>query len=334
MKRIRYEEMVTQFKRVLISRGLNDSDAADTAEIFAQNSLAGVYSHGLNRFPQIIKLLDTGHISPHTSPTCELRFGAMERWNGHKGLGPLNARKAMKRACELAHEHGIGLVALGNNNHWLRGGTYGWEAADDGCIGICWANTMPNMPAWGGRDIRIGNNPFVIAIPSSDGNHAMVDMALSQFSYGKLEAARLNGDELPVPGGYDTKDKLTTDPAAIEETRRLLPVGYWKGSGLAIMLDLVGAMLSGGNSTCDIGKMDEEEGVTHIMMAIDPGKFAPASDTDEIAKKILADIKESTPLQEDSEVLWPGERAIRCVRENRELGIPVVEEIWNNILSM
>ena len=75
----------------------------------------------------------------------------MERWDGQRGFGPLNARHAMARAVELAHQFGIGMVALGNNNHWMRGGTYGWQAADAGCIGICWSNTCPNMPAWGAR---------------------------------------------------------------------------------------------------------------------------------------------------------------------------------------
>jgi 3-dehydro-L-gulonate 2-dehydrogenase len=89
----------------------------------------------------------------------------MERWNGKLGMGNLVAKKAMARAIELAGKLGIGCVAVRNTNHWMRGGTYGWQAADAGCIGICWTNTFPNMPAWGGTDPRIGNNPFVLAIP-------------------------------------------------------------------------------------------------------------------------------------------------------------------------
>ena len=133
-------------------------------------------------------------------------MGAIERWDGHRGFGPLNAKRAMDRACELAKENGIGCVALGNNNHWMRGGTYGWLAADHGCIGICWSNTMPNMPAWGGLNRKIGNNPLIMAVPRSNGEHAMIDCAVSQFSYGKIEDCRLKGLKLPVPGGYDTRE--------------------------------------------------------------------------------------------------------------------------------
>ena len=219
MKRVAYEEMVAQFTRVLEKHGFTPSDAKDAAVIFAQNSLSGVYSHGLNRFPRVVSYLEKGEIDPLARAECISRMGSMERWDGHRGFGPLNAQRAMERACTLAKENGVGIVALGNNNHWMRGGTYGWLAAEKGCIGICWSNTAPNMPAWGAKDCRIGNNPLILAVPRSDGQHVMVDCALSQFSYGKLESTRLAGRQLPVPGGCDEDGQLTTDPAAIEKER-------------------------------------------------------------------------------------------------------------------
>ena len=146
--RVAYEEMAREFARVLEKKGFAAQDAADAADIFAQNSLAGVYSHGLNRFPRIVRYLDKGEIDPRARATCELRAGVLERWDGHRGFGPLNARRTMERACVLAKENGVGLVALGNNNHWLRGGTYGWLAADRGFIGICWSNTETTRSFW------------------------------------------------------------------------------------------------------------------------------------------------------------------------------------------
>ena len=185
--RVQYDVMVQEFARVLEKKGFTHEDAENAAIIFAQNSLAGVYSHGLNRFPRVVSYLEKGEIDPNARATCEMKMGAIERWDGHRGFGPLNAKRAMDRACELAKENGIGCVALGNNNHWMRGGTYGWLAADHGCIGICWSNTMPNMPAWGGLNRKIGNNPLIMAVPRSNGEHAMIDCAVSQFSYGKIE---------------------------------------------------------------------------------------------------------------------------------------------------
>ena len=143
MIRVKYEDLFQEFKRVLISRGFSAKAAEDAASVFAQNSLDGIYSHGINRFSRVVEYLDKGEIDPKVLPTTIRARGAVERWDGHRGFGPLNAKMAMDRACELAKEYGIGLVALGNNNHWMRGGSYGWQAANNGCIGICWSNTMP-----------------------------------------------------------------------------------------------------------------------------------------------------------------------------------------------
>lgn len=332
--RVPYETMLAEFERVLKKYGFSPERAHEAAEIFAQNSLAGVFSHGLNRFPRVVEYLRKGEIDPAAEAVCTASFGAMERWDGQRGFGPLNARHAMARAVELAHQFGIGMVALGNNNHWMRGGTYGWQAADAGCIGICWSNTCPNMPAWGAKDSRIGNNPLILAVPRASGEHIMVDCALSQFSYGKLETLRLAGKQLPVAGGYDENGQLTTDPAAIEKTRRMVPIGYWKGSGLSILLDMIGTILTGANSVAKVGTFGDEVGLTQIMIAIDPAKFQSADLTDAVIDAIAADVAASEPAEPGREVRCPGMGEHRSRRENMELGIPVAEEKWAEVLAM
>ena len=162
----------------------------------------------------------------------------------------------MDRTIALAREHGMGCVALANTNHWMRGGSYGWQAADAGMIAMCWTNTLPNLPPWGAADPRVGNNPLVIAVPRADG-HVVLDMAMSQFSYGTLASYRMRGELLPMDGGFDASGRLTRVPGDIEASNRPLPIGFWKGSGLALMLDLVAAMLSGGKATHQIGAEPE-----------------------------------------------------------------------------
>ncbi len=334
MIRVSFEELKAQFQRVLVSRGFSEENAKKTAEVFAQNSLDGIYSHGFVRFPRFVKYLDEGGVDPKAVATCEMSFGAIERWEGHRGCGPLNAKLAMDRAIELARQFGIGLVALGNSNHWMRGGTYGWQAANAGMVGICWSNTMPNMPAWGGRDKKIGNNPLILSVPRGNGEHIVVDCAVSQFSYGKLEVARLGGQQLPVPGGYDEDGNLTTDPAAIEKTKRVLPMGYWKGSGISILLDLIATVMTNGNAVHTIGTFDNEIGLSQIMIAMDPSKFDTAEITGRIVEDIVSDIKSSTPVEEGGEIRYPGEREMSTRRENFEKGIPVIDEVWEQILAL
>lgn len=334
MLRVSYEEMQNVFKTILAKKGFSEERAEAAAEIFAGNSLCGVYSHGLNRFPRVVNYLERGLIDPNITATVEISAGAFERWNGHRGFGPLNARMAMDKACDLAAEYGIGIVALGNNNHWMRGGSYGFQAADRGFIGICWTNTLPNMPAWGGEDVKIGNNPIVFAVPRENGQHVVIDCAVAQFSYGKIELCKFKGQQLPVYGGYDTKGNLTTDPVEIEKSMRVLPMGYWKGSGISIALDMIATILSDGNSVARIGTFEEEVGLTQIMIAIDPAKGNDAGKTEAIVNDIIADVKSSVPVDSDKPVLYPGEPEALAIADNMENGIPVEEAIWRELLKM
>ena len=333
--RIQFEEMVSEFKRVLIKKGFSEVDAYESAKIFAQSSADGIYSHGVNRFPRVIEYIDKGYIIPNKKATKLMGMGPMERWDGNKGMGNLNAKACMSRAIELSKEHGIGILALGNTNHWMRGGTYGWQAADQGCIGICWTNTMPNMPVWGGKDSKIGNNPLILAVPRSGGEHVVLDTAMSQFSYGKIEEYRLKAQQLPVAGGFNKDGEMTTDPQEIEETSRVLPIGFWKGSGLSILLDLIATVLSGGLSTMEVGQQGGDEyGISQVFISIDPTKLNDRETMDQMINMVLDDLKESDPINPDQKILYPGERVIASRADNMANGIPVTDHIWNEIKSL
>lgn len=333
--RISAQELQQTFEEILLSRGVDPQIAQVAAENFTQTSVDGIYSHGVNRFPRVISYLDKGVVDGKAKPECIARMGSFERWDGHMGLGNANAKMAMDRACELARENGIGIVAIGNTNHWMRGGAYGWQAANQGCVGICWTNTMPNMPAWGGMEPRLGNNPFVVAVPQSQGRHVVVDSAMSQFAYGKIEMTRMQGQQLPVPGGWDTQGNFTTDPAEIEKTQRVLPIGYWKGSSLSMVLDLVAAVLSGGNTVTDVGrKYTEEVGLSQVLIAVDPGHMNAKAMTDNIIETVVQDVKSATPTQEGGKIYYPGERELLTRQQNLEQGVPVLDEVWQTIQSL
>ena len=249
--RITFEALKETFKRILIASDFSEEKAEICADIFAANSRDGVYSHGLNRFPVFAEYVRKGLVNPRVEPECISARGQIEIWNGHRGPGMYNATICMQRAVVIARQHGIGLVAIQNNNHWMRGGTYGLIAAGSGCIGICFTNALASMAPWGGKDARLGNNPLVIAVPYKDGP-ILLDMAMSQFSYGKMQEYELQGKLLPVDGGYDEDGQLTRDPHLIRKNKRALPIGFWKGSGLAMLLDILLAVLAGGESTATI----------------------------------------------------------------------------------
>ncbi|HVH89486.1 MAG TPA: 3-dehydro-L-gulonate 2-dehydrogenase, partial [Terriglobales bacterium] len=280
--------------------------------------------------PRFVRGIRSGLVDPHAVPKLVSRFGAFERWDGQRGPGNLNAYHCMQRAVDLSHEHGIACAALRNTNHWMRGGNYGWQAADAGVIGICWTNTMPNLPPWGASDPRLGNNPIIIAVPRREG-HVVLDMAASQFSYGAIESYRLKGQMLPVPGGFTREGELTRDPAEIERSKRPLPIGYWKGSGLALMLDMIASMLSGGKATHEIaGEAERETNLSQVFIAIDPAVLGAG---EEIVNRIIADLRASTPLTE-LPVRYPGEQVLKIRRESMERGVPVNGEIWSEVQQL
>jgi 3-dehydro-L-gulonate 2-dehydrogenase len=193
-------------------------------------------------------------------------------------------------------------------------------------IGICWTNTLANVPPWGSSEPRIGNNPLVIAVPRG-GGHIVLDMAMSQFSVGALSSYAARGEALPVDGGYDANGNLTRDPAAIEATRRLLPIGFWKGSGLALMLDLLAAVLSGGRATHEIATDPEgETALSQVFIAIDPSSLSARAETDRVIDAAIAHLHAG-----DEEVRHPAQRTLETRARSLRDGVAVDPAIWTEV---
>src|SRR5258706_3587017 len=228
------DDMLSTFQTILLKNGFRSDKALKCAEIFTASSVDGIYTHGVNRFGKFVEYVQNGYVKPGAEPSLKNKSGNIEQWDGNLGPGPLNAAFATEQAMQLAAGSGIGCVALSNTNHWMRGGTYGWQAAKKGFVFIGFTNTIANMPAWGAIDKRLGNNPLVIAISFAD-EAIVLDMAMSQYSFGAMELAKMKNEKLASNGGYDREGILTNDPAAIIESGRLLPAGLWKGAGLSLL---------------------------------------------------------------------------------------------------
>ncbi len=326
-------EIESRLVQVLVKNGFSYAKAKACAGVFIGNSLDGIYSHGVNRFIKFIDYVKDGHIQPNHDAICKHTIGSIEQWDGQSGPGPINALTSTDRAMELASRNGIGCVTLANTNHWMRGGTYGWRAAKKGFVFIGWSNTIANMPAWGARDSRLGNNPLVIAVPYQ--NEAIVlDMAMSQYSYGALEVAQLRNEKLSVPGGYDEDGELSYDPAAIKKSWRALPIGYWKGAGLSLLLDILATLLSGGLSVSEISKDNIESKLSQVFIAIDVSKLHNYKSIASAIDQIIDDYKQSIPEKEGKSIRYPGENILKIRVENLAQGIPVYKSMWEEIQKL
>jgi 3-dehydro-L-gulonate 2-dehydrogenase len=325
--------MQERFTAVLLSAGFTSERANECASIFTANSVDGIYTHGVNRFPRFVQYVKEGYVLPGETPSLKNKFGGIEQWDGNLGPGPLNAQHATDTAINLARQHGIGCVALANTNHWMRGGTYGWQAAKAGFVFIGWTNTTGIMPTWGAIDPKLGNNPLVFALPFKE-EAIVLDMAMSQYSYGAMELAVLKNEHLPVAGGYNNEGELTNDPAAILSSKRPLPVGYWKGAGLSLLLDILATVLSGGLAVHQITTKAAEYGLSQVFIAIDISKLGNHSLITKTIEGIIEDYQQSIAAGESNKITYPGQRVLQTRQRNLANGIPVIKKVWEQILEM
>lgn len=331
--RISFIEMQEVLFKLLIKNKFSEKKARFIAKIYSENTLDGVNSHGINRVPLFIDYIKNGSVKIDAEAEKVASFGMIERWDGNLGPGIINASKCMDRAIELAGKNGMSCVALRNTNHWMRGGTYGWQAADAGCISILFTNTQPNMPPWGGKESRTGNNPFIVAIPRKEG-HVVLDMAVSQFAFGKINDYKIKKKKLPFPGGWDLNDELSNDPEKITQKERGLPIGYWKGSALSMVLDMLVTILSAGDSTYRIGKKEYEYGISQVFICIDPQVFGDKSLQEKLLEEIIDYTHDVEPMNPGDKTYYPGERTLQKRTKNLKDGIPVSEVVWEKVLSL
>lgn len=331
--RISFNQMLDVLFKLFMKNNFTEDKSMLLANAFTESTLAGVRSHGINRVLQFLEYVEKGLVKIEAEAEKVEAFGNIERWDGNFGPGIINATKCTDRAIELAKLHGMGLVALRNTNHWMRGGTYGSQAANAGCISILFTNTQPNMPPWGGKDSRIGNNPFVISIPREQGN-VILDMALSQFAFGKIYDYKLRGEKLPYVGGWDENNQLSNDPEKILSKERGLPIGYWKGSALSMVLDMLATLLAAGNSTYKISLKDFETGISQVYLCIYPEVFNDKELQQNLINDIINYTRDVDTMHPGDKIYYPGEQSSQTRAKNLKEGIPVSRSIWQKITEL
>ncbi|NJB72348.1 3-dehydro-L-gulonate 2-dehydrogenase [Saonia flava] len=331
--RITSKQMQDTLYKLFVKYKFTKERAKIMANVHTESTLVGVSSHGINRVPLFIDYVQKGIIKIDAEAEKVETFGSIERWDGNFGPGVINATKCTDRAIELAKEHGMGMVALRNTNHWMRGGTYGRQAADANCISIIFTNTQPNMPPWGGKYSRIGNNPLVVSIPRKQG-HIVLDMSISQFAFGKINDYKLRGEKLPYFGGWDDNHELSNDPEKILKKERGLPIGYWKGSALSMVLDMLATLLSAGDSTYKISLNELETGISQVYLCIFPEVFNDKNLQQKLINEIIDYTHDVEPMHPGDKTYYPGEQSSKTRTRNLKKGIPVNHNIWQKIVLL
>jgi len=271
--------------------GFSDEAARVVAESLVDADMRGIPSHGVMLVPMYVDRIKAGSVTRSEKADIVRDKGAVAVLDAGHALGQLTGDQAMRLAVEKAQTYGVGAVSVRRAFHFGGAFRYAGFAAANGCIGVAAANTRPLMPAPGGASAVVGNNPLAIGVPRSDGEPVILDIALSEAALGKIRLAAGEGREIPATWATDSDGRPTTDPAAALKGL-LLPSGGHKGYGLALMIDVLTGVLSGGSYGRRVNGLYADTTVpndcAHFFLALDAETFDDAA---EIGRRVtdLAD---------------------------------------------
>jgi LDH2 family malate/lactate/ureidoglycolate dehydrogenase len=327
--KIKATDLRTFVEQVFETVGTLKEYAQTAAAVMVEANLCGVDSHGVRMLPGFITLIRNGKINPQGRIKVIKETPGIAHLDGGLALGHVVSVHAMKMAVEKAKASGIGFVLVRNSTHWGRAAYYSVLAAREGCVGICFVNTESNMPYWGTREPRIGNNPLSIGAPRASGEPVVLDMAMSQAAFFKIVLYNREGKKVPLGWGVDEKGQPTDDPAAILKSRRLVPTGQHKGSGLALMIDIMTGILSGGMFCGEL--LGEAKGMPHAtaysqaFIAVDITSFLPLEVFARRVDELVTYVKGGQLAEGFQEISIPGERTWRERALRQKIGISLDE---------
>src|ERR1700728_3059410 len=310
-----------------VAAGLPDADAARCAELMTEADLTGAEGHGILRLPQYVRRLKARGFNAHPNITVTKSAPATALVDGDNGMGHLVMSRAANEAIAMARENGVAWVGVRRSNHAGPAGLYAEMAAATGMVGVYAAVANANhMATWGGTELLLGTNPLAIGVPSGS-EPIVLDMATSIVAYGTVKKYALR--DLAMPQGWfvnPATGEAITDPKRSHEGV-LLPMGEYKGSGLALMLGLLGGVLNGaafGRDVVDFNADDSSETNTgHFIIAVDVTRFIAIETFNAEVDRHVRDFKQSKRLPGVDEIRLPGDRRRECRAERMRDGVPI-----------
>ena len=281
-------------RRLLLAHGVPEHDAAIVAGCLVGADLRGVDTHGLCRLPGYLDRLRRGLINP-------------------------------QEAIAIAREFGVGVVSARRSTHFGMAASYVLQALDAGLISLVFSNASPAMPPWGARTALLGTNPFAAGAPAGRHPPFLLDMSPAVAARGKIRRAERRGEKIPLGYALDAHGHPTSDlKAALGGV--VLPIGTYKGSGLAMLMDIFGGVISGANYGGDVGDQykvyDRPQDVGHFFLAMKPDLFVPQEDYRNRMDTLVERVHACPTAPGFDEVLMPGEPERRHEDERRSSGIP------------
>jgi LDH2 family malate/lactate/ureidoglycolate dehydrogenase len=329
------KNLATFATAVLEAVGVPAADAELVAESLVEADLWGHQSHGVMRLSWYVNRIRAGVMRSVTAPETLADMGAVVVVDGRDGVGQVLAAYAARTAVGRARDHGVGVAAVRNSNHFGTAAYFTRMAANDGCVGILTTNASPAMAPWGGREKTIGTNPWSIAAPAGKYEVVVMDIANTAVARGKVYLARQRGEQIPPGWAIDSDGVPTTDPAAAINGV-ILPMAGHKGYAISLMMDVLSGVLTGsafGSAVHGPYEFDQRSGCGHLFIALDVAAFLEYDTFIGRVEQLIDEVKSVPPARRVNEIFFPGELEARAKAQNATRGLTLptqtVEDLRN-----
>ncbi len=346
MFRGHYDELIDFVTQALVGVGYPENKAAITAWALVEADARGMPSHGVQRLGDYETYVKEGLFHPeadmeiiHETPTSLVL-------DGHRGIGMHIADYAMEECITRALKHGSGFCTARNSNHYGMAGLWAEKAVPHGCIGISMTNTEKFAIVTHGKERLLGTNPIAVAIPAAEGRPFLLDMATTTVTHGKIEIYARRGLTMPTGWAVDDKGQDSGDAHAMSTLfKSPLPLGGQlmvggrsetlgghKGYGMAMMVELFCAALSGGLWSRHIfNPEDTQGGISHFFAVLNLNLFGEPASIASAVEGILEEIRASAVADGEERIYIHGEKEREAREESLNLGVPLDEVTWKEL---
>jgi LDH2 family malate/lactate/ureidoglycolate dehydrogenase len=333
-ERLSREALLALAIKVLQSSGLSREDAEEGAEILVLADLFGISTHGVDRLPSYAERMRTGGVDPRATVVIDHTAPALLRVDGNNGLGPVVARKALKACLAAARDTGLAAAFVRGSNHFGPTISYTYLAAQQGFASIVASNATTTIAPTGGRAARLGNNPLGVGIPNPAGDPIILDMAMSVVARAKIRRAAARGENIPSTWATDKEGRPTESPEAALDGF-LLPIGGYKGYGLALMVDLLTGLLSDAAYLTHVSSWvdspDEPQNLGHFILCIDTKRLGSRAWLGAAMQDFVGILKDTPAADPAHPVLVPGENEMNAFKRNSEEGIAISSSLLEKL---
>ena len=339
MRKVKLKELREFAVQALIKSGVSSENAEITADTLITTDMFGVMTHGMRNLGQYIEKLEAGGLDAKAEPSIVCEGPAFAIINGNKALGMVSGCKAMKLAVEKAKKVGIAYVGVKNSCHFGAAGYYANLAAEEGMIGLAMSNTDPVIAVPNGASKAIGTNPFSFACPTGDGKSIFLDIALSSVAALKVIMAKEKGMDIPDTWLVDEDGQPTTDSSLFPQNASLQPMGAHKGYGLAVLVEILSAVITGAGMLSEIASwnldMSSVNNAGHAFIAIDIKQMISQEDFNKRISQVINELKNGPKAKGKDKIFLPGEMEWEKREKAVETGVlEITDAIADNLKSL